>query len=350
MSNRGSVSYPELTSRWPLILAVLLFLVGFLFGATFIVYAGFAMTLLVFVNRYLAKRWSEGVVLERQLIADEIKVGESVNVGVSIKNMSGWFIPWLLIEDVISRRATHYPPAALKVDGSSLRLIMLQAGRQLLLSYRLTALRRGYHQIGPAIVETGDLFGLHRKYRVATEPQYLLVLPKLIPLVGYEIGSRRPIGEIRVSYRSMEDPSLMVGIRDYRAGDSLNQIHWRASARVGKLQTKIHQPTTMAGAMLLVDMHRRSNPDGHEPIRTDLAVSAAASIAHALYHMQHRSAWSRMVVMPLIESAWRDGKPTSARVKLYKKRCETTKMILGSVRYSFRPAEAPSISTSSIER
>jgi uncharacterized protein (DUF58 family) len=279
-------SYRELLQRWPLMLATLLLLFGWLFGASFVVYAGFSIGAVFLVNRYLAKRWAESVWLVRTLIANEIETGQSVQVGVMIRNAGRLSIPWLLVEDVISRRATHYPPKGLSVEGSPIRLVMLSPGKQLLLSYKLKAIRRGYYQIGPSVVETGDLFGLHRKYRVATQPQYLLVLPKLIPLVGYEIGSRRPIGEIRVSYRSMEDPTLMAGIRDYQMGDSLNRIHWRATARVGKLQTKVYQPTTMAGASLLLDLHSKSNPIQHEPNRTDLAVTAAASIAHAIYHMQ----------------------------------------------------------------
>jgi uncharacterized protein (DUF58 family) len=40
--------------------------------------------------------------------------------------------------------------------------------------------------------------------------------------------------------------------------------------------------------MLLLDFHRDSNPDRHEPVRTDLAVTAAASVAHALMQMQQQ--------------------------------------------------------------
>jgi len=35
--------------------------------------------------------------------------------------------------------------------------------------------------------------------------------------------------------------------------------------------------------MLLLDMHESTNPQKHEPVRTDLGVTAAASIAHWLY-------------------------------------------------------------------
>ncbi len=38
----------------------------------------------------------------------------------------------------------------------------------------------------------------------------------------------------------------------------------------------------------MLDLHRASNPDHHEPVRSDLAVTAAASIAHTLLQMQQQ--------------------------------------------------------------
>jgi len=269
------------------VVAVLL-LAGLLFGATLLAYSTIAILSVFLLSRYLANNWSEAVSLRRQLVSSEIEVGQSLQVGVIIQNMSRWFVPWLLVEDVLSRRATHLPPKGLQVEGSPVRLCMLRSQQQLLLSYSIKALRRGYFQIGPAIIETGDVLGLYRRYRVASEPDFLLVLPKLIPLAGYEISSRRPIGEIQVAYRLMEDPTLISGIREYQMGDSMNRVHWRATARVGKLQCKVFQPTAVAGAMMILDMHRKSNPDHHEPVRTDLAVTAVASIAHTLYQMNQQ--------------------------------------------------------------
>ena len=78
---------------------------------------------------------------------------------------------------------------------------------------------RGYYQLGPLLLETGDVFGLHRRFRVATEPHFALVLPKVLPLQGYNLASRRPIGEIRVVHRLFEDPTRLAGIRPYQPGD-----------------------------------------------------------------------------------------------------------------------------------
>ena len=130
--------------------------------------------------------------------------------------------------------------------------------------------RRGYYQIGPLVLETGDLFGLHRRYRVATEPHFLLVYPEVVPLEGYDIASRRPIGEIRLQHRLYEDPTRIAGVRRYEAGDPLNRVHWRATARTGVLHSKVYEPSTVAGATLLLDFHQASYAAKDEPYRSEL--------------------------------------------------------------------------------
>ena len=87
--------------------------------------------------------------------------------------------------------------------------------------YQLGCNRRGYYQIGPLVMESGDLFGLHRRFRVATKPHFLTVYPKALPLEGYQIASRRPIGEVRMTHRLYEDPTRNAGVRRYEAGDPL---------------------------------------------------------------------------------------------------------------------------------
>lgn len=265
-----------------------LLLVGLLLGASLLVYAAYALVALFFLTRFLTGKWIASMTAEQEMVATEVEIDQSVPIGIKIKNESGWFIPWALIETVLPKRATRLPPIALEVKGAPLRLAMIPAKAQRLLSFVVTPRRRGYFQVGPTIAETGDLLGLHRKYKVLCAPQYLLVLPKIIPLDGYSISSRRPVGEIQVTYRLMEDPTLIAGIREYQTGDPMSKVHWAATARTGKLHSKVHQPTCVAGAMMILDLHRSSNPDRHEPVRSDLAVTAAVSICHTLYLMQQQ--------------------------------------------------------------
>jgi len=40
----------------------------------------------------------------------------------------------------------------------------------------------------------------------------------------------------------IEDPLRLATVRDYRAGDSIRHVHWKATARRGSLQTKVFDP------------------------------------------------------------------------------------------------------------
>jgi uncharacterized protein (DUF58 family) len=274
-----------------------------LLGASMLVYSAYVLLAVFWLSRYLSSRWTEALHATRTMSrgrveagkleagkheAGEIEVGERVQIQLRLDNRDTWSILWVLVDDVLPPQALVGPPPALKVDGGRIRICSVPAKSSRVLSYAVTALRRGYYQIGPTIAETGDLLGLHRRFRALDTTDYLLVLPKLIPLAGYDIASRRPIGEVNVTYRLLEDPTMIAGIRQYQNGDPLRSVHWRATARTGQLQCKQYQPTSVAGATLVLDLHERSNPDRHEPIRSDLAVTAAASICHTLMLMQQQ--------------------------------------------------------------
>lgn len=266
----------------------LLLLVGLLLGASMLVYAAYVLAAIYLLTRSLSRRWAGALTAQRHCSATEVEIGQTVSVSLKLVNRDRWPIVWLLLEDALPRAALFAPPPALELEGSNVRLCSVAGRGQRVLAYKLTALRRGYYQIGPLIVETGDLFGLHRRFRTLTTPVRLLVLPKIIPLAGYDVASRRPVGEVQVTYRLMEDPTLISGVRKYQSGDPLRSVHWRATARTGTLQSKQYQPTSVAGVTLVVDLHRATNPDRHEPVRSDLAVTAAASIAHTLMQMQQQ--------------------------------------------------------------
>ncbi len=264
----------------------LLLIVGLLLGASMLVYSAYVLIAVFWINRYLSHRWTMALHGTRTMSTQELEIGQGVHVQLRLENRDSMQVLWVIVEDSLPRSALFGPPPALTLEGNALRICSVPAKASRVLTYKVNALRRGYYQIGPTIAETGDLLGLHRRFRVIAPPTYLLVLPKLIPLAGYDVASSRPVGEVKVTYRLLEDPTLISGIRPYQPGDPLRSIHWRATARTGEIQCKQYQPTSVAGATLIVDMHKSTNPDHHEPVRSDLAVTAAASICHTLMQMQ----------------------------------------------------------------
>lgn len=265
--------------------AILLLLVAVVFQLGLLAYAMYVLLGVMVVSRFMARAWIENLSATRECHRLSAQVGESVPVAVTVRHAGLVPVPWVLVEDVLPRPALVQWPPRVKVTGSRLAIASLfSLGRKTLL-YQLHFQMRGYFQIGPVVLESGDLFGLHRRYRVATEPQFILVYPKVIPLEGYDLASRRPIGEIRMMHRLFEDPTRISGVRLYQPGDALNRVHWKATARTGTLHSKTYEPSSMAGATLLLAFHTKEYDRRNEPYVSELAVTAAASLANAVYQL-----------------------------------------------------------------
>jgi uncharacterized protein (DUF58 family) len=266
---------------WPAAI-VLILIIALIFRLGLLMYAMYAPLGILLVSRYLTQRWATSLTASRECNRLSAEEGDEVAVIITIENTGSLPIPWVMVEDLLPREALMYSPPRLDVAGKRVQLTHLWPKSQKSLRYQLRCNRRGYYQLGPLVLETGDLFGLHRRFRVLTQPHFLLVMPKVVPLSGYAISSKRPIGEVRMTYRLYEDPTRISGVRAYQEGDSMNRIHWRATARTGVLHSKIYEPSTVAGATILLDFHKDSHEARHEPRRSELAITAAASIANAV--------------------------------------------------------------------
>ncbi len=265
--------------------AILILLVALALGLGLLAYAMYVLLAVLILSRLLARTWAENLAASRECNRFSANVGETVAVVLHVQNKGGLPVAWVLLEDLLPRDALGAQPPKLSVHGNRLQLAMLGSRARKTLYYQLRCNNRGYYQIGPLVLETGDLFGLHRRWRVLTSPHFVLVYPKTVALEGYDIASRRPIGEVRMTHRLYEDPTRIAGVRPYQTGDPMNRIHWRATARTGLLHSKIYEPSSVAGATLLVDFHRDAFDPEHEPYRSELAITAAASLANALYHL-----------------------------------------------------------------
>ena len=265
--------------------ACILLLLALVLQMGLLAYAMYVLLALLLVSRYLAGRWIDSLTATRQYNRLSAEVGESVTVSVTVSHTGGIPVAWVLAEDVLPEAALAQWPPRLRVTGRRMMVESLAAGATKRLFYQLHFDMRGYYQVGPLVLETGDLFGLHRRWRVATEPQFVLVYPKVIPLEGYDLASRRPIGEIRLTHRLFEDPTRINGVRLYQAGDPLNRVHWRATARTGVLHSKTYEASTIAGATIVLAFHVDEYKAGGEPHISELAVTTAASLANAVYEL-----------------------------------------------------------------
>ncbi|WP_406698255.1 DUF58 domain-containing protein [Singulisphaera sp. Ch08] len=304
---------------------VLVLVVAVVFDLGLLACAMLALSGLMLVSRFLARTWITNLDVTRECNRTELEIGQSIAFVATLRNRGRLPIAWVLIEEMLPRAAITARPPRIEVKGRRLAVAMLGPLGSKTLNYQLRFAMRGYYQVGPMVLETGDLFGLHRRFRTATDPVYVTVYPKVVPLPGYDLASRRPIGEIKLTHRLFEDPTRIAGVRAYQPGDPLNRVHWAATARTGTLQSKIYDASTIAGATILLDFHRDAYPARNEPARSELAVTAAVALANAVSLMGQpvglitngRDAAER--IRHRDETAQREGKPRADRATIHRR-------------------------------
>jgi uncharacterized protein (DUF58 family) len=163
----------------------------------------------------------------------------------------------------------------------------LPSGATAALRYRVHGARRGRLPLGPLRLRLVDPFGLVLRTTSGVDTATLLVVPRVRPLGrvalsggagGGAAGARRSL-----AVHGEDD----VSTREYRRGDDLRKVHWRATARTGELQVRLEERPWRARTTVLLDTRRPAHlvAPQHDPDPADSlewAVEAAASIAVAL--------------------------------------------------------------------
>lgn len=252
---------------------------AFAFNAGLLVACFYAFLFLVVVSQAMVFFWLRTLRCERELNADVVEIGDTVSITTKLTNTSPWPILWVYAEETL--------PRGFPRQGTTRRLIFLPPGRSFHLTTVVRLTRRGCHQIGPVIYESGDVFGLFRRCRIDPRLDFVTVLPGYDVLEQFEPGRQRRLGDLAAMRSLFEDVTRLRGIREYRRGDPLNRIHWKSTARRGSLYSKIYDPIIEAGAVVVLDFHRDAwkratgNRDGIavEDEAAELACTVASYLA-----------------------------------------------------------------------
>ncbi len=146
--------------------------------------------------------------------------------------------------------------------------------------YTIQCNARGVHKFGPTVLRSGDVFGFLSNEESTENLQYLLVYPLVVPLTRFSLPARHPFGDRRTPRRLLEDPSRVIGVRDYAYGDSLRRVHWKATARTMQMQSKVYEATTTYTMALFLNVSGQFDSIyGLQLSILELAICAAASVA-----------------------------------------------------------------------
>jgi uncharacterized protein (DUF58 family) len=258
-------------------LVLLLLAIAFLLRVDFIFYI-----LYVVVGVYLWSRWSApralGQLEARRTFRRRAFLGETVDVTLMLRNRSRLALPWVQFRESV--------PPELRMEESVQRVVTLGGRQSNTYTYHVKGLQRGYYRLGPLRLTSGDLFGLAKSRVGLLPPDYLTVYPRIVPLTHVGLPSRLPFGTIASHQRLFEDPARPMGVRDFRSGDSLRQINWKASAHTQKMLVRTFQPAISLETVILLDLHSEDYERRDRLYWTEWAIVVAASLATHLVNQR----------------------------------------------------------------
>lgn len=153
--------------------------------------------------------------------------------------------------------------------------------------YGLRCSRRGAYRIGPLVALASDSLGLSQRETVVAEPFELLVHPRV------EIVSDRPLT------RQFEDPPIrppvskpwpsgleFYGMREYKPGDDLRRIVWRATARTGKVMVREAEQGITDHITVILDTDRGSHSHDGEGMSESFEAGIRAAASLGVRHLR----------------------------------------------------------------
>ena len=144
--------------------------------------------------------------------------------------------------------------------------------------FRIGTERRGIVQVGPARIVRADPVGLFARVVSQSDPVLLYVHPKTVRVEGAGAGFLRDL-EGRESADLSPSDLAFHSLREYVPGDDRRHVHWRTSARVGRLMVQQFIDTRRSQVLLALneDIGTYDSEDGFE-----VAVSVLGSIGQRI--------------------------------------------------------------------
>ncbi|MFD8499959.1 DUF58 domain-containing protein [Amycolatopsis sp. NPDC059657] len=150
--------------------------------------------------------------------------------------------------------------------------------------YELPTSARGKLTVGPLVLERSDPFGLLRRPLPAGDTATLWVRPKVRPARSWAGGHPRHHHEGPTTDDALRGSADLRDVRPYVLGDEVRHLHWKATARTGRLMVRDYVDPDQPRFTLMLDTRPKVLSDKE----FEEAVDVAASLVTASTMAGHR--------------------------------------------------------------
>ena len=186
--------------------------------------------------------------------------GDEIALIEEVENRGFLPLPWLKAELTSSKWLEFADSQSLVTEETRFvpSFFMMKPHHKVTRRWKVRCVKRGIYDLKKVVLVTTDLLGGSSPSQMVDVNARLTVLPAPADLTLDFRTPKHMIGDVIVRRHLLFDPFLIAGVRAYTPGDTMNRIHWLATARQGELM--VHNNEYSAGQSLSVILNMQSRP------------------------------------------------------------------------------------------
>lgn len=256
---------------WAIPLLPVLLILAILIPYDVLYHLTYLWGLLLLVSWLWVRYQGPRVEIRRTLRTDWAQVGDQLEENWVLQNLGRLWVLWIEVSD-----GSTLP------DYNARRVVATGPGGAEHWTTSALCRRRGRYRLGPLALEMSDPIGLFRYRRAEAGTREMIIYPPLVQLATLQRPRGQRGGVASAALLNILPTPNAGGLREYRPGDPLSFVHWRAVAHTGKMMVKEFDQEIAGAVWIVLDLARAVHSGTDDTATVEIAVVLACSLANLM--------------------------------------------------------------------
>lgn len=191
---------------------------------------------------------------------DEVFEGEQIEMRETIANRKWLPIPWLKSEITASKWLDFAGSKSVVTHNSRFvpSFFMIKSYQKVTRRWIVTCTRRGVFPVESIVLVSTDLLGKSSLSKSIEQRPTVMVLPQPADLSRMFVLPHYLQGDAPVKSQLIPDPFYVSGVREYLPSDPMKNIHWNATAKLGRIMVRNQEYTSRQSMTVVLNMQSRA--------------------------------------------------------------------------------------------
>ncbi|HCW04827.1 MAG TPA: hypothetical protein DGK91_10090 [Clostridium sp.] len=256
-----------------LILLILFFVLAYIEGGPLFYRVFYSVVAILLISIVVIISNRKNLNLDILFERSRYSAGDLGSFKIVLKN-KGWIpVSYLLVNNSAFKKLSS------RYNGDA---VYIGSKKSKSLEYQVRFRIRGTYDFSHTDLWFRDTASIIKSHKVCKNKVFIQVYPKIIDIPPNLFNGINLFNDYKLSSSGIEDPYAIKDNRKYKAGDNLNRINWKVSAKYNELYVKNHEVFIGEEFNFFLDMNSGNYQYDINGISEEQLIDFSASVIHSL--------------------------------------------------------------------